>query len=545
MSAFAQTVLNQKYAHGTKDGAKESWASVANRVGRTVLKSVGAPKPLVEQVINYIEERKFIPGGRYLYATGRPFHQVNNCLLLKAEDSREGWADHLQKCAMGLMTGAGIGVDYSSIRAEGKTIRKTGGVASGPLGIMKIVNELGREVMQGGSRRSALWAGLRWDHPDIMKFVVMKNWIQEVRDLKSRDFNFPATMDMTNISVQLNDEFFAAYGDEKHVHHSHAFMVYWAVVERMLKTGEPGFSIDTGKNSKETTRNACTELTSEDDSDICNLGSINLARVESLEEMKGIVEAATAFLLAGTVYSDVPYTKVDTIRTKNRRLGLGLMGIHEWLLVHGKKYGPDADLDKYLEIYATSTKVAHTYSDKWDLSKSVKTRAIAPTGTIGIIGETSSGIEPIFCAAFKRRYLKGTTWNYQYVLDPTAKRLIDEKGVNPDNIEDAYVLAEDVERRLSFQAHIQKYVDHGISSTINLPQWGTELNSKDTVQKFGKILLKYLPQLRGVTTYPDGARSGQPLSTVKWATAAKHLGEVFVEQQDACEITGKGGSCGS
>ena len=363
--------------------------------------------------------------------------------------------------------------------------------------------------------------------------------------MKAKDFNFPATMDMTNISVQLNDEFFAAYNDEKHVHHGHAFMVYWAVVERMLKTGEPGFSIDTGKNSKETLRNACTEICSEDDSDVCNLGSINLARIDSLEEMKGVVEAAIAFLLAGTVYSDVPYTKVDMVRTKNRRLGLGLMGIHEWLLVRGKKYGPDEELDKYLEIYATSTKVAHSYSDKWDLSKSVKTRAIAPTGTIGILAETTTGIEPIFCAAFKRRYLKGNTWNYQYVLDPTAKRLIEEKGVNPDNIEDAYVLAEDVERRLAFQAHIQKYVDHGISSTINLPQWGTELNSKDTIQKFGKILLKYLPQLRGMTVYPDGARSGQPLSPVKWATAAKHLGEIFVEQQDICEISGKGGSCGS
>ena len=545
MSAFAKTILEQKYSHDTKDGGKESWKSIANRVGRTVLKSVNAPKTLVEQTINYIEERKFIPGGRYLYATGRPFHQVNNCLLMRATDSREGWADHLQKNGMGLMTGAGIGGDYSDIRAEGKPIRKTGGVASGPLGLMKIVNELGREVMQGGSRRSAIWAGLRWNHPDIMKFIVMKNWIQEVRDMKAKDFNFPATMDMTNISVQLNDDFFTAYNDEKHVHSGHAFMVYWAVVERMLKTGEPGFSIDTGKNTKETLRNACTEICSEDDSDVCNLGSINLARIASLEEMKGVVESAIAFLLAGTVYSDVPYTKVDMVRTKNRRLGLGLMGIHEWLLVHGKKYGPDEELDKYLEIYATSTKVAHTYSDKWDLSKSVKTRAIAPTGTIGIIGETTTGIEPIFCAAFKRRYLKGNTWNYQHVLDPTAKRLIEEKGINPDNIEDAYVLAEDVERRLAFQAHIQKYVDHGISSTINLPQWGTELNSKDTIQKFGKTLLKYLPQLRGLTVYPDGARSGQPLTPVKWATAKKHLGEEVVEQQDICDITGKGGSCGS
>ena len=130
------------------------------------------------------------------------------------------------------------------------------------------------------------------------------------------------------------------------------------------------------------------------------------------------------------------------------------------------------------------------------------------------------------------------------MIDPTAKRLIEEKGVRPADIEDAYVLAEDVERRLAFQAHVQKYVDHGISSTINLPQWGSEFNNKDTVQKFGKTLMKYLPHLRGVTTYPDGARNGQPLTPVSWKTANEHIGEVFIEAGDVCDIRG-GGTCGS
>jgi ribonucleoside-diphosphate reductase alpha chain len=320
-------------------------------------------------------------------------------------------------------------------------------------------------------------------------------------------------------------------------------MVYWAAVERMLKTGEPGFSVDTGKNKNETLRNACTELTSADDSDVCNLGSINLAQINSPEEMKGVVERAIAFLLAGTVYSDVPFAKVDTVRTKNRRLGLGIMGIHEWLLTHGHKYDPCEDLTRYLEVYATSGDYAKTYAKEWDLSCPVKTRAIAPTGTIGILAETTTGIEPLFCVAYKRRYLKGNVWNYQYVLDPTAKRLI-EGGINAEDIEDAYVLSEDVERRLAFQAYVQQYVDHGISSTINLPQWGSEQNNTETVQKFGKTLIKYLPKLRGVTTYPDGARNGQPLNPVKWSTAIKHVGEVFIEAGDVCDIRG-GGTCGS
>lgn len=542
MSHFAKTILEQKYSHIKKDGSKETWDEIAKRVTKHVMRSVEADKELCKGIEQMIAERKFIPGGRYLYAAGNQFHQVQNCLLLRAEDSREGWSDLMQKSALALMTGAGIGVDYSDVRAEGKLIRRTGGFSTGPLALMQMVNEAGRGIMQGGSRRSAIWAGLNWAHQDIHKFIQLKNWIPEVRKLKEKDYNFPATMDGTNISVALDDMFFKAYNDEKHPNHTHARSVYWATVKQMLKTGEPGFSIDTGVNKGETLRNACTEITSRDDSDICNLGSINMARITSVQDMSRTVELATAFLLAGTVYSDVPYAKVDQIRSKNRRLGLGLMGIHEWLLMKGKKYGPDDELKEYMEVYATSDVAAEHYAKKWELSIPIKTRALAPTGTIGIIAETTTGMEPIFCAAFKRTYAKGSTWQYQYVLDPTAKKLVD-KGINPDEIEDAYSLAQTPERRIAFQAWLQKYVDHAISSTLNLPAWGSELNNENKVIEFGNMLIKYLPDLRGITCYPDGARGGQPLQAVKYSTAAKHLNQTF-ESVDVCEIS-KGGSCGT
>jgi ribonucleoside-diphosphate reductase alpha chain len=543
LSKFAETIMKQKYSHDLDNGEKEEWHNIAYRVPKHVMKAVRAGKTITERLQQIIAERKFIPGGRYLAATGRLFHQANNCFLFRGEDSREGWADLMQKGTLALMTGGGIGVDYSEIREEGKLIRKTGGYATGPIAAMNMLNECGRFIMQGGSRRSAIWAGLRWDHADIQKFITLKNWIPEVRTMKAKDFNFPATMDGTNISVLLNDEFFEAFNDEKHPRHSQAESVYWTAVRQMLKTGEPGFSIDCGKNIKETLRNACTEITSSDDSDVCNLGSINLARINSLEEMQEVVELAAAFLLAGTVYSDVPFAKVDTVRTKNRRLGLGLMGIHEWLLIHGKKYGPDNELEEYLKIYAQSGAMVKPYAAKWDLSNPVKTRAVAPVGTIGILGETSTGIEPIFCNAYKRRYLKGSSWQFQYVVDPTAKRLL-ETGVPVELIEDAYDLAADVERRIAFQAWVQQYVDHSISSTINLPKWGSELNNEDTVQKFGKILIRYLPKLRGITFYPDGARDGQPLNAVPLAEAIRHEGEIFEEAGNVCEIT-KGGECGA
>jgi ribonucleoside-diphosphate reductase alpha chain len=471
---------------------------------------------------------------------------------------------------MALMTGAGIGVVYSNIRPRGSIIKKTGGVASGPCALMQMINECGRGIRQGGDRRSAIWAGLHWNHPDVFEFIHLKDWSPEVRALKEKDYNAPAPMDGTNISVILDDAFFAAYTDQANPDHALAVKVYWEVVRQMLSSAEPGFSVDVGVNAGEHGRNACTEITTRDDSDICNIGSINMANVESLEEMQELVEIATAFLLAGTVYSSVPYEKVKAIREKNRRLGLGLMGLHEWLLKRGKRYAPDPELARFLEVYMMSDVYAREYAPLWELSTPIKTRAIAPNGTIGIVAETTTSGEPILCVAMKRRYLKGNTVHFQYIVDPTAQRLI-EGGMDPSQIEDAYGLAEDVERRVAFQAWLQRYVDHGISSTINLPAWGSPTNNQYRVHDFGTMLMKYLPHLRGVTCYPDGCRSGQPLEKVPYEVAVQNLGKVFVEGTvevdlgapvkmidpalfmsdeqaaapvDVCDLT-KGGSCGA
>lgn len=545
MSTFAQSIMDRTYAHPIEDENRlETWEEIATRVVRNVMKAVGVDmrQKLAQDILRSICERKFIPGGRYLYAAGNQLHMVNNCLCLGVHDSREGWSELLMKASMALMTGAGIGVSYSDVRHDGALIRRTGGVATGPIALMQIVNECGRGIMQGGNRRAALWAGLRWSHPDAHKFIRIKNWSPEVRALKAQDCSFPAVLDYTNISVQLDDVFFEAYQDDEHPQHSLAHSVYWAVVEQMLKTGDPGLAVDVGKNSGEVYRNACTEISSRDSDDICNLASINLSRVENLEEFKSLVDLSVAFLLAGTVYSDVPYSDVDKVRSKNRRLGLGLMGIHEWLLQRGKPYAPDEELGTWLAAYAKSGKSANKWADDWGLSHPKKTRAIAPNGTTGIVAETTGGIEPIFCVAYKRRYLKGNQYYHQYVVDPCARRLI-ESGIDPSTIEDAYMLARDVEKRVAFQAWVQGYVDHGISSTINLPAYGSELNNQDMIRPFGSMLMRYLPQLRGITCYPDGGRTGQPLSPVSYSEALEHEGtELLEESMNICSL--RGGSCG-
>lgn len=566
MSQWAKKIYLDKYSWKDESGVPtETWPDTAFRVVDNVLGELGYTlgDEEFDKMVGFITERKFMPGGRYLYASGRDIHQTQNCCLYRCDDSREGWAELLQKISMSLMTGAGVGVVYSDVRPNGTPISRTGGYATGPLSPMQMVNEVGRHVMQGGSRRAAIWAGLHWWHSDIFDFINIKDWSDDIKNLKAKDYNAAAPLDMTNVSVILDDEFFVAMDqaegstDEQLEHyvafiakhgkvapdggnwHDWAKRVYHETTVSMVQTAEPGFSIDTGDNHDENLRNACTEITSETDSDICNLGSINLARVESIEEFEEIVRLGTLFLLAGTVYSTVPHEEVRVTRNENRRLGLGIMGVHEWLLKRGYRYEINDEFREWLEVYQTSTECAGEWADKHELSRPIKTRAIAPTGTIGIVAETTTGIEPVFCVAEQRRFVASDkTLKWQYVINPTAARLINQ-GIDPDNIESAYDLAYDYERRIKFQADVQDYVDHAISSTINLDKPFIE---EIDVQIFEDTLYKYLPRLRGVTCYPDGARSGQPLTVVPYSEAIDQLGVTFEEDEArACAS----GSCGA
>lgn len=830
-SEFAKRIFQLKYAQGQND----TWDALAERLVEDVCGSQwGNLHPIMskddrKQLVQYIKEMKFIPGGRYLYYAGREFKAYNNCFLLKAEeDTREEWANVVYRAMSCLSSGGGIGVDYSLLRPKGKPLKRTGGVSSGPIPLMQAVNEIGRNVMQGGSRRSAIYASLNWQHEDIPMFLAAKNWSPEIKELKASDFNFPANLDMTNISVNYDNAW----------NFDPSNPVFLENCKQAMMTGEPGFSFNFGEKENETLRNApvsantrvltnvgyqsvgdivntpitiwtgkqwadtsfvktksdvdtlevkmsngrsvscdpehpflvwtkrgelrkaakdleigdslitnlpidtiasnqddygygfvfgdgsirnyrgevsyhveskktcfeqtmknlggytrsksnrgyftsiyktkqfiktpgfvagwfdadgsyirdllrlsckdegslfelaeyldglgiqstvridgksgyqpetlmytltilknshnrfkelihtlrlkidsvgkvrtqnvkvlsvlpainedvfccdvgveehsflaegvlignCTEVTSEDDSDVCNLGSVNLGNINSLQEFADVVTLGAKFLVCGTLRADLPYEKVYQVREKNRRLGLGLMGIHEWLLKRGNKYEVTPELHTWLKVYKDESKrAADEHCERLFINNPVAYRAIAPTGSIGILASTTTGIEPLFACAYKRRYLTdGTKWKYEYVVDATADRLIKEYSCAPETIDTAYGLSHDYERRIKFQADVQDYVDMSISSTINLPSWGTKGNSDSDIQRFSETLAKYAPRLRGFTCYPDGSRGGQPLVEVSYEEALKHKGTVF-EENDVCDITGKGGTCG-
>lgn len=529
---FSHDIYLQKYSLNQQ----ETWADTCKRVVSSVCGQL-LSKEDQEHIYSIMVERKFIPGGRYLYSSGRAIHQVNNCFLFRAEDSSEGWADLMHKATAALMSGGGIGVEYSALRPKGAECKRKGGVSTGPISAMAMVNEAGRHIMQGGQRRSAIFASLRWDHPDVFDFLNLKNHPQELKDLKARDLTFPLPMELTNISVDYNTEFFIAIENKEHPKHEHAKKVWNLNCLQAFSTAEPGFMFNFRKDN-ENLRNACCEIVSEDDSDKCNLGTVWINRIKDKKELRHVVKYSTKFLLCGGIYSDVPTNKIGEVGKKNNRIGLGLGGIHEWLMVRGSGYEVTPELHKWLSIYEQeSDSEAFIMAKQLGVSIPKGVRAVAPTGTIGLLSETTTGIEPLFCKAYKRRYFKDGKWMYQYVIDGSVKRLL-EQGVKIENIKDSFDLS--FKQRVKFQADVQNYVDMAISSTCNLPKWGSETNNENTLVNDSEILLKYAKRLRGFTCYPDGCRQGQPLERVELELALKEEGTVFEEMMNECV----GGVCG-
>lgn len=247
---FSYDIFLQKYSLN----GQESWEDTARRVTSSVCGQL-LSKDDQEEIFKIIKERKFIPGGRYLYSSGRSFHQVNNCFLFRAEDSREGWSNLMYSITSSLMTGGGIGIDYSLLRPEDAVIKRTGGKSTGPIALMNMVNEAGRHIMQGGQRRSAIWAGLQWDHQDIFKYIDLKNHTELLKNAKLNDLNFHLPMELTNISVIYNTEFFIAIEDINHPKHILAKSVWKKNCYQAFSTAEPGMSFNFCKDA-ESLRNA-------------------------------------------------------------------------------------------------------------------------------------------------------------------------------------------------------------------------------------------------------------------------------------------------
>jgi len=532
MNGFAKTIFELRYQKNN-----ESWSQCVNRV----VDSVASIRPELTETKNAIElirsamyKFEFLPAGRYLAAAGTQHPQVKNCYCLDMEDNKESIAKVYQDVALLSMTGAGVGINFSKVRAKGDLISTTGSYASGPLPYMEAICAIGRASMSAGYRRAALYGELSWKHKDIFEFINTKQRSELEKQLKNNNYDHPLPLDIMNISVSYDKEFLNAYNDSSHELHKHAHKVFDLNVSLSLTTADPGFAFHV-LDDKYILKNACTEFCSDISGNSCNLGSIYLNKfVNRQEEFRALVDAAVLFLMLGNEYSSYPKQEWADIAKETNQIGLGLAGISEFLIRTNSGYNFTPAMREMAEIFEQQSEASAT---KWSailgVNRPVKIRAIAPTGTTSIVAGTTSGIEPIFACAYERGFLdKNNKWTQELVIDAAAQRLLDE-GFQPEEIFDSYSLG--FEQRVVFQAELQKYVDQAISSTVNLP------NTNFPKEEAKRIILKYMPYLKGLTTYPDGAVSNQPLRRVELRDALKMKNNIIDESESTRQC--KGGSC--
>lgn len=231
--------------------------------------------------------------------------------------------------------------------------------------------------------------------------------------------------------------------------------------------------------------------------------------------------------------------EMKEVGLKFPRLGLGVMGLHNWLLNRGYDYNWNDDLYSLFDTFLDScTYGAQDAVNQYGFNEFVSLIAQAPTGSISrLAGGISGGIEPIYSGAYKWRYQSNGIRKEQTIIDPYVLQLVKEGIVNPyEPFKDALSLAtpDGFRERVYMQSMIQRFTDNAISSTINLPKWGSEGNNESTLEYYRYVLLTYLPKLRGITVYPDGCRSGQPLTPISIIDALNETGLIEGTEYSNC-----------
>ncbi|MBN1850156.1 MAG: vitamin B12-dependent ribonucleotide reductase [Deltaproteobacteria bacterium] len=511
-----------------------------------------------ETFYRMITEFRFLPNSPTLMNAGRRLGQLAACFVLPVEDSMEGIFDALKNAALIHKSGGGTGFSFSRLRPKASRVGTTGGVASGPISFMRIFNTATEQVKQGGTRRGANMGILSVDHPDILEFIHCKK--------KNHDLN------NFNISVAVTDTFMesvqkgANYDlidpqDNRKVGELNSADVYKALIKQAWENGDPGIVFIDRMNADNPTpslgriesTNPCGEqplLPME----ACNLGSINLAKfviekddesVVDYEGLKDTVWWSVRFLDNTIDMSKYPLPEIDKMVKGNRKIGLGIMGFADMLYQLKIPYHSERALEMAGEVMGFIQKESHeaskhmaeergvfpnfeqsVFKDQKDATyRNATTTTIAPTGTLSIIADCSSGIEPLFALSFIRRVMD----NDELVeVNPYFKRIAKERGFYsrdlmdtiakkgsiqglkeiPEDIRKVFVTAHDVtpEWHIRMQAAFQKYTDNAVSKTVNLPK---DASTEDVKKVYD---LAYKLGCKGVTIYRDGSKENQVLS---------------------------------
>jgi ribonucleoside-diphosphate reductase alpha chain len=557
----ALRVLEKRYL--AKDGegrVVETPEELFRRVARTVAEvdakyDGDAVRTERENVyFDMMASLKFMPNSPTLMNAGTRLGQLSACFVIPVRDSIKEIFDAVSTMATIHQTGGGTGFSFSRLRPKNDIVGSTGGVASGPVSFMKIFDQSTEVIKQGGRRRGANMGILRVDHPDILEFIEAK-----IEEGTFRNFN---------LSVAVTDDFMDKVNrDEKYdlinprngirAGRLSARSVWKRIAEMAWLTGDPGVIFIDRINrlhpashvGEIEATNPCGEqplLPYES----CNLGSINLKQVVKegkidWGELVRLVREGVQFLDGIIDANRYPLPEIQKITYANRKVGLGVMGLAEMLIMMGIPYASEEALKiaegvmkriseeaikKSVELGRSRGSFPNFKGSKWEekgleAMRNATVTTVAPTGTISIIAGSSSGIEPLFAVSFVRKVMEGTELlevNDLFIqrarrdgfYSEELAREIARKGslrhINeiPDEVKELFITALDIEPswHVKMQAAFQKYTDNAVSKTINLPNDATE----DEVEDVNR--LAYDLGCKGITVFRYGSRREQVLS---------------------------------
>lgn len=563
----AVTVLEKRYVSRDKDGNPvETVEGLFKRVAKAIAAvdlnfDKNADLKKVEKgFYQLMTGLDFLPNSPTLMNAGKELGQLSACFVLPVEDSMEAIFEAIKQAALIHKSGGGTGFSFSRLRAQGSTVKSTGGVASGPISFMKVFNMATEAVKQGGTRRGANMGILRVDHPDILEFIDCKKVNTDIT-------NF-------NISVGITESFMEAVERRESYdlidpatgevrNRIDAKEVFDKIVHGAWSNGEPGIifldrlnrdNVVPSEGEIEST-NPCGEqplLPYES----CNLGSINLVNMikkppeggceVDYEKLKATVEQAVHFLDNVIEANRYPLDLIEATTKKTRKIGLGVMGFADMLLLLGIPYNSEEGVAMGEKIMAFINETGHqasrelakrrgafplfersTLKDGEPIRNATVT-TIAPTGTLSIIAGCSSGVEPVFAYVYIRNVMDGTQ---MIEVNPILRDELLKRGIYsdelmkkisaegtlahleelPQEIRKVFVCAHDVspEHHIKMQAAFQSHTDNAVSKTVNFKNSATKNDVEETYK------LAYKLGCKGVTIYRDGSRENQVLNIGK------------------------------